>query len=125
MNQHDPARGPTNAQGPPGERWIRRAGVVRLLSTVPDYVPLVLVVAPPGYGKTTAVSQWAVTTSSKVARVRITREHRDRATLVHDLALALLRVGPLGGATGWLAAAARDVPPEEAAQWLASATTDI
>src|SRR5436309_6541993 len=78
----------------PGARWIRRTELVRRLSSLSDEVPLVLVVAPPGYGKTTAVRQWAQTTRSRVAWVLASREHRDRQRLVRDLALALLQVGP-------------------------------
>ena len=38
---------------------VLRAGLVGRLAAVPDDVPLVLLTAAAGYGKTTALSQWA------------------------------------------------------------------
>src|SRR5205814_6747687 len=62
---HDPESAPlfgalpTQAFHPSGPAFpIRRARLVRTLGTVAPEVPLVLLVAPPGYGKTTALRQW-------------------------------------------------------------------
>src|SRR5438270_1409950 len=38
---------------------VRRARLLERLAAVPDDVPLVLLTAPAGYGKTTLLSQWA------------------------------------------------------------------
>src|SRR4051794_16132673 len=37
---------------------VKRGGLLERLAAVRDDVPLVLLTAPPGYGKTTALSQW-------------------------------------------------------------------
>src|SRR5690348_7977690 len=46
---------------PPLERrgMVRRTRLVARLDSVPADVPLILLCAPAGYGKTTALSQWA------------------------------------------------------------------
>jgi LuxR family maltose regulon positive regulatory protein len=125
MDQREPRGAVEFPRAPLATGGIRRAAVVRRLSTVADDVSLVLVVAPPGYGKTTAVSQWARTTRSQVAWVDVSQEHAGRQRLVKDLAVALLRIGPLGDVLGGLAASPRDIPPEEAAERLASAAAAV
>ena len=102
---------------PPRSRtpWIRRTRLLTTLSTLPDQVALVLVVAPPGYGKTTTLLQWARTTRRPVAWLRVAPEHHDREALVRDLARALLSLGPVEDVLGGLATSPSDVPPDGAA----------
>jgi LuxR family maltose regulon positive regulatory protein len=104
-----------------GTPWVHRADLVRRLSSVADDVALVLVVAPPGYGKTTAVRQWARTTPSRVVWLSVTGRHQDRQRFVHDLALGLGRIGPAGDVLEPLGPWLADAPAEEAAARLASA----
>jgi LuxR family maltose regulon positive regulatory protein len=101
--------------------WVRRAELLRRLSSVGDDVALVLVVAPQGYGKTTAVRQWAQTSPSPVAWVSVSEVYRDRKRFVQELAVALLGIGPVGDVLERLAASSADVPAEEATVQLASA----
>src|SRR4051794_17674079 len=109
----------------PSTPWIRRTRLLKTLSTLPDGVALVLVVAPPGYGKTTALLQWTRTTRRRVAWVRIGPEHHDRQRLVRDLARALLGLGPVEDILGELATSPSDVPPDGAAGRLASAAAAV
>jgi len=90
------------------------------LSAVADDMALVLVVAPPGYGKTTAVGQWAGTTAGQVAWLTVTGQHQDRQRFVHDLALAMELTRSAGDGLGRLAASLADAPPEEAPARLAA-----
>jgi LuxR family maltose regulon positive regulatory protein len=100
---------------------IHRDDLVRRLSSVADDITLVLVVAPPGYGKTTAVGQWARKTPSQVAWLTVTGQHQDRRRFVHDLALALELTRSAGDGLGRLAASLSDAPPEKAPAGLVSA----
>src|SRR4051794_26928345 len=102
--------GSTRTSGPS----IQRIEFVRRLSSLPQNAPLVLVVAPPGYGKTTAVRQWTRTTRSPVVWLRMDQEHQDRQQLVRGLARGLLRAAPMEGLQQ-LAASPSDVPAEGAA----------
>jgi LuxR family transcriptional regulator, maltose regulon positive regulatory protein len=58
-------------------------------------VPVISVVAPPGYGKTVLLSQWADQASHNVAWLSIEREDNDPAVLMAYLASALDRLQPI------------------------------
>ncbi len=64
------------------------------LGTSPD-VPVVSIVAPPGYGKSALLSQWADETQRRVAWVSIEAEDNDPAVLLAYIAAALDRVQPI------------------------------
>jgi LuxR family maltose regulon positive regulatory protein len=71
----------------------RTALVERLLSS--QAVPVVCVVAPPGYGKSTLLSQWAERTGRRVGWVSVDRRDNDLVVLLTYLAVALDRAEPL------------------------------
>jgi LuxR family maltose regulon positive regulatory protein len=64
------------------------------LRAEPD-ATLVLVVAPPGYGKTTLLSRWSARESRPVAWISITEADNDPMILLTYLALALDSIEPL------------------------------
>src|SRR5436190_2181888 len=59
-------------------------------------VPLLLLVAPAGYGKTTALRQWAVRDGRPIARVELTDADNEPIQLLHHIRLALGRIRPAG-----------------------------
>src|SRR5215204_3099154 len=67
--------------------------VDRLLAS--DAVPVVCVVAPVGYGKTTLLAQWAQRTAHRVGWVSGDQRANDPAGLLTYLAVALDRVEPI------------------------------
>ena len=72
---------------------VSRAGLVdRLLAST---VPITSVVAPPGYGKTTLLSEWAQRDTARVAWLSIDRHDNDLGTLLSYTAAALDRVEPV------------------------------
>ncbi len=74
---------------------VPRPGLVeRLLSSVDT--PVVSFLAPPGYGKTTVLHQWAEADGRRFAWVSLDRRDNDPAVLLAYLALALDRIEPLG-----------------------------
>ena len=79
---------------PPARPGIvpRTALVDRLLGA---RAPLVRVVAPPGYGKTTLLAQWAAREPRPVAWVTVDRHDNDPAVLLTYVAVALDRIRPL------------------------------
>ena len=75
---------------------LRTALVDRLLAR-PD-VPVISVVAPPGYGKTTLLAQWArevERTGRRVAWLSVDRDDKDPAVLLADIVAALGQVDPI------------------------------
>jgi LuxR family transcriptional regulator, maltose regulon positive regulatory protein len=73
---------------------VARTGLVdRLLAS--DGVPVVGVVAPVGYGKTTLLAQWAQRTGRRVGWVSVDQRDNDPAVLLTYIAVALDRVEPL------------------------------
>jgi LuxR family maltose regulon positive regulatory protein len=58
-------------------------------------VPVVCVVAPAGYGKTTLLAQWAQRTTHRVGWVSVDQRDNDPAVLLTYLAVALDRVEPI------------------------------
>ena len=65
----------------------------RLLAS--DGVPVVCLVAPAGYGKTTLLAQWAQHTARRVGWVSVDQRDNDPAVLLTYLAVALDRVEPI------------------------------
>jgi LuxR family transcriptional regulator, maltose regulon positive regulatory protein len=73
---------------------VARTGLVeRLLAA--DTVPVVCVVAPAGYGKTTLLAQWAQHTAHRVGWVSVDQRDNDPAVLLTHVAVALDRVEPI------------------------------
>jgi LuxR family maltose regulon positive regulatory protein len=73
---------------------VDRVGLVeRLLGS--DAVPVVYVVAPAGYGKTTLLAQWAQRTAHRVGWVSVDQRDNDPAVLLTYVAVALDRVEPI------------------------------
>jgi LuxR family maltose regulon positive regulatory protein len=71
-----------------------RAGLVdRLLASAG--VPVVCVVAPAGYGKTTLLAQWAQDKGPRVGWVSVDQRDNDPAVLLTYIAVALDRVEPI------------------------------
>jgi LuxR family maltose regulon positive regulatory protein len=58
-------------------------------------VPVITLVAPPGYGKTTLMAQWAQRTESRVAWLSCDDADNDPVVLLSALAVALSRIGPV------------------------------
>jgi len=71
---------------------LRAALVERLTATA---VPVITVAAPPGYGKTTLMAQWAGRTGSRVAWLSCDDGDNDPVVLLSALALTLDRIGPV------------------------------
>jgi LuxR family maltose regulon positive regulatory protein len=73
---------------------VHRAVLVdRLLAAAG--VPVVCVVAPAGYGKTTLLAQWAQEKGSRVGWVSVDQRDNDPAVLLTYIAVALDRVEPI------------------------------
>jgi len=78
---------------------LRRGSVLRtrllsLLRNARDCA-VVSIVAPPGYGKTTVLAQWASRDPRPVAWVTVNDTHNDPVVLFTDLATGIIRQGPL------------------------------
>jgi LuxR family transcriptional regulator, maltose regulon positive regulatory protein len=71
---------------------VRTALVKRLAAT---RVPVITVAAPPGYGKTTLMAQWAQRSGSHVAWLSCDDADNDPVVLLSALAVALGRIGPV------------------------------
>jgi ATP/maltotriose-dependent transcriptional regulator MalT len=86
---------------------IRTRLVERLLAW--DGVPVVCVVAPAGYGKTTLLGQWAQRKGHRVGWVSLDQRDNDPAVLLSYLAVALDGVEPIDprAVMGWPGRAAR------------------
>jgi LuxR family transcriptional regulator, maltose regulon positive regulatory protein len=82
---------------PPGLRpgTVRRPALIERLARDPR--PVVLVVAPPGYGKTTLLSQWAEHDGAAFAWVSVEELDNDPKVLLTYVAEALDAVEPIGG----------------------------
>src|SRR5215218_6847727 len=74
---------------------VPRPRLVARLRAAGD-VPLVLVVAPAGYGKTTALAEWAEQDGRPFAWVALQREDADEPRLLRSIALALDEIEPVG-----------------------------
>jgi LuxR family transcriptional regulator, maltose regulon positive regulatory protein len=73
----------------PRERLVARLGAA-------GDVPLVLVVAPAGYGKTTALAEWAEQDDRAFAWIGLQPEDGEPARLLRSIALALDEIEPVG-----------------------------
>ena len=82
---------------PRGET-VERKVLVRRLSA--SSAPFLSIVAPPGYGKTTLLSQWAEASDSPVAWVSVDERDNDPSVLLAHVAIAIDRIEPLD--TGFL-----------------------
>ena len=58
--------------------------------------PITVVVAPPGYGKTTLLAEWARRNPSRFAWLSIDRHDNDLGRLASYTAAALCRIDPIG-----------------------------
>ena len=74
---------------------IARVRILEALAATPERISLVLVTAPAGYGKTTALSQWAAEDSREFAWVTVDEADGDPVRLAGHVALALHRIQPL------------------------------
>ena len=75
---------------------MRRDRLLRAFAAVEDQVPLVLLVAPAGYGKTTALSHWAGEDGRSFGWVHLDESDNDPVSLLRHVALALAS-DPSGG----------------------------
>jgi len=80
---------------PPGVRpgIVHRTALVERLAA--SAVPVMTVAAPPGYGKTTLLAQWAERIGSRVAWLSCDGGDNDPVVLLSALAAALDRIGPV------------------------------
>jgi LuxR family transcriptional regulator, maltose regulon positive regulatory protein len=74
---------------------VPRTRLQEALAATPERVSLILVTAPAGYGKTTALSQWAAVDSRAFAWVTVDGADADPVRLAGHVALALHRIQPL------------------------------
>src|SRR5215470_4488060 len=89
---------------------VRRSSLVERL-TREDSHPIVSVVAPAGYGKTTLLSQWAECDDSAFAWVSVDQRDNDPKVLLTYVAQALDAIEPVGGRVfDALASASSSVP---------------
>lgn len=75
-------------------RGVIRTRLLARLAGARD-VPVVMVVAPPGYGKTTVLGQWATADPHRFSWLTLDRHDNDPPILLTRLALALERVVPV------------------------------
>ena len=109
---------------PPAERSAARpcsAGWRRC----PDEVSLVLLAAPPGYGRTTVVRQWVDSGGHVSGWLQTSPVHVDESRLARDIALSLRRGGPYDRALEEVADEADQVPTEDVVLRLAAAIHDL
>jgi LuxR family maltose regulon positive regulatory protein len=71
---------------------VRTALLERLAAT---RAPVIAVAAPPGYGKTTLMAQWAERIGSRAAWLSCDDAENDPVVLLSALAVALSRIGPV------------------------------
>src|SRR3954451_5805599 len=76
-------------------RGIRRTAMIEQLNRAGD-VPIVLLCAGPGYGKTTGLAQWAQSRGERpFAWVSVDQHDNDPVVLLTYLAVAVDRVAPI------------------------------
>ncbi len=96
---------------PPAPRpgIVHRAGLLDRLAAGPP-TPVISVVAPAGYGKTTLLAQWAERCAPRAAWVSVDDRDNDPAVLLAHLVAAIDRIEPIDpGIYGALAAASAAV----------------
>src|SRR4051794_13406851 len=74
---------------------ITRTRLLDALAATPDRASLILLTAPAGYGKTTAISQWAAEDSREFAWVTVDEADADPVRLAGHVALAVHRIQPV------------------------------
>src|SRR5690349_23407454 len=74
---------------------IARTRLLEAFAATPERNSLILVTAPAGYGKTTALSQWAAEDAREFAWVTVDEADGDPVRLAGHIALALHRIHPL------------------------------
>jgi LuxR family transcriptional regulator, maltose regulon positive regulatory protein len=72
---------------------VVRTALIERLATA--QAPVITVTAPPGYGKTTLMAQWADRPGSRVAWLSCDDADNDPVVLLSALAIALDRIGPV------------------------------
>jgi LuxR family maltose regulon positive regulatory protein len=72
---------------------VARPALVDFLEAQP--VPLICVVAPPGYGKTTLLAQWAERRDRRVGWVSVDKRDNDPVMLLTSIAVAFDRLEPI------------------------------
>src|SRR4051812_7903058 len=77
---------------------IARTRLLEALAAIPERVSLIMLTAPAGYGKTTALSQWAAEDSREFAWVTVDEADGDPVRLAGHVALALHRIQPVNPA---------------------------
>ena len=78
---------------------VARAALVNRLAAA--QAPVITIVAPPGYGKTTLLAQWAELVWPRVAWVSCDDGDNDPVVLLSALAVALDRIEPIDPAVFW------------------------
>jgi LuxR family transcriptional regulator, maltose regulon positive regulatory protein len=78
---------------------VARTALVDRLATA--HAPVITVVAPPGYGKTTLMAQWAERIGPRVAWVSCDERDNDPVVLLSAVAMALDRIEPVDPAIFW------------------------
>lgn len=79
---------------PPRPGLVHRDGVLRRLASASHPATLIVAVAPPGYGKTTVLSQWAAQDARGFAWVSVDHTDNDPVRLLQHIVMALQRVEP-------------------------------
>lgn len=110
---------------PPLDRpgLVRRPRLLHALAAVGDDVPLLLVVAPAGYGKTTLLGQWVLTGPRPFGWVHLDPSDNDPIRLLRHVALALHQIRPVGDPVWRALSSPTAVPLGAALPRLLSATT--
>jgi LuxR family transcriptional regulator, maltose regulon positive regulatory protein len=75
------------------DRLVGRDALVEELMR--SRAPVITLLAPPGYGKTTLLAQWSERLGARVAWVSCGRAHNDPVALWRDLLAALDRIAPV------------------------------
>jgi LuxR family transcriptional regulator, maltose regulon positive regulatory protein len=88
---------PPRGHEPPPVRagWVSRESVLRRLTGNPE-VPVALVVAPAGYGKTSVLTEWAERDGRPFAWIAIEEADNDPGRLLGSIAGALHDLEPIG-----------------------------
>jgi len=87
---------------------VHRERLLQAFAAIADDVPLVLLVAPSGYGKTTVLSQWTAEDDRRFGWAHLDESDNDPVFLLRHIALALHQIHPVDEAV-WRALAAPNV----------------